>query len=88
MFGPVNRHLLVRKTNEGPKEESIIVLPEDYKPEEERYIMVEVLAVSEDVRFSVSTGDKLIVDRSMVEQIKIEGTNYNVILDNYVIGIV
>ncbi len=88
MFEPVNRHLLIRQLDKQSKEESLIVLPEDYKPEEERYIMVEVLAVSQDTRFKVSAGDKLIIDRSMVEQIKIDGTNYDVVLDNYVIGIV
>ena len=88
MFEPVNRHLLIRRASKKNKEESLIVLPEDYKPEEERYVMVEVLAVSKDARFEVSTGDKLIVDRAMIEQIKIEGTNYDVVLDNYVVGIV
>ena len=88
MFKPVNRYLLIKQIGIEDKEESLIVLPDDYKPEEERYVMVEVLAVSEDARFKVSTGDKLIVDRSMVEQIKIEGTNYDVVLDNYVIGII
>ena len=88
MFKPVNRHLLIKQFGNENKEESLIVLPDDYKPEEERYIMVEVLSVSKDIRFKVSIGDKVIVDRSMIEQIKIEGTNYDVVLDNYVIGII
>ncbi len=88
MFKPVNRYLLVKQIKDGEKQESLIVLPEDYKPEEERFILVEVMAVPNDIRFNVVKGDKLIVDRSMVEEIKIEGTNYNVILDNYVIGII
>ena len=88
MFKPVNRHILVKKLNSKPSEESIIVLPEDYKPEEERYTVVEVIDSSEDVRFNVIPGSKLVIDQSMMEQIKISGTNYNVILDNYVVGIV
>jgi hypothetical protein len=62
-------------------------LPEDYKPEEQRYSEVTVLRAADDVRFDLCQNNKIIVDRSMVEQITIGSTNYDVILDNYVIGI-
>jgi co-chaperonin GroES (HSP10) len=87
MFKPVNRHILVKKLNENPSEESLIVLPEDYKPVEEKYAVVEVLDFSSDVRFEIVVGNKLIVDQSMLERINVGGTNYSVILDNYVVGI-
>ena len=38
--------------------------------------------------FELCQESKIIVDRSMIEQIKIDQTNYNIILDNYVVGIV
>ena len=50
--------------------------------------MVSALKSASDVRFDLSEGTKVVVDRSMIEEISIGGTIYNVILDNYVIGIV
>ena len=89
MFMPVNRYVLIDIPT--PKEispESLIVLPEDYKPEQERYSQVNTIAAASDVRFSIPENSKLIVDRSMVEEISIGGTIYNVILDNYVVGMI
>jgi co-chaperonin GroES (HSP10) len=89
MFKPVNRHILIEieKRKEATKE-SIIVLPEDYKPEEERYISVTVVNFADDVRFSLSLHDKIIVDRTMIEEICTNEGTFNVVLDNYVIGII
>tara|TARA_B100000989_G_C19526002_1_gene466886 strand:+ start:51 stop:320 length:270 start_codon:yes stop_codon:yes gene_type:complete len=87
LFNPVNRHILVKMPPKVIPEESIILLPEDYRPEEQRYAVVTVVRVADDVRFELCEGSKIIVDRSMIEQISIGSTNYDVILDNYVIGI-
>jgi len=89
MFTPVNRHILVRTTETATEDRNpLIVLPEDYAPQEERYGTVEAVAVASDVRFSVEGGTSLIVDKSMMEEISVGGTIYNVILDNYVVGII
>jgi hypothetical protein len=42
-----------------------------------------------DVRFNEKLEKycKVIVDKSMIEQFQVEGKQYNVILDNYIIGI-
>ena len=66
----------------------MIVLPDDYKPAEERYATVEVKEVADDVRFKLVPSSKIVIDRSMLEEITIGHTNYSVILDNYVVGIV
>ena len=89
MFKPVNRHILIEieKRREQVKE-SIIVLPEDYKPEEQRYISATVVNFADDVRFSLSPHDKIIVDRTMIEEICTNESTFNVVLDNYVIGII
>lgn len=87
MFKPVNRYILVQE-EKIEQTESLIVLPDDYKPAEERYVTVEVREVAEDVRFKVLPSSKIVIDRSMLEQITIGATNYSVILDNYVVGIV
>jgi len=86
---PVNRYILIDVPATSEKNtESLIVLPEDYKPEEERYITVNAVSAADDVRFEIEEASGLVVDRSMIEQISIRGTIYNVILDNYVIGII
>ena len=82
----VNRYILIDIPKKGDRAESLIVLPEDYKPEEERFIEVVAEAFAEDVRFKIAPLAKLVVDRSMIEEISVGGTIYNVILDNYVVG--
>ena len=89
MFSPVNRYILIDIPTRADSDiESLIVLPEDYKPEEERFIEVSAVASAADVRFSVPHLASLVVDRSMIEEISIGGTIYNVILDNYVVGMI
>jgi len=87
LFNPVNRHILITLPPKKVDSESIVLLPEDYKPEEQRYGMATVVRVADDIRFKLREGSKIIIDRSMVEQISVGATNYDVILDNYVIGI-
>ena len=98
MFKPLNRHLLVetpkQKTNETS---SGIVLPEDYKPKEEPYVVVRLVDCADDVRFKETLNNLksmahvaqiyLMVDRPMIEEIVYDGTNYSLILDNYVKGV-
>jgi co-chaperonin GroES (HSP10) len=88
MFRPVNRFILVdiEKKRED-KTQSLVMLPEDYKPREEKFAKVTAVSAAEDVRFAINSGDKLIIDQGMMEQISIGDTIYNVILDNYVVGI-
>ena len=87
MLDPVNRYILIQMPLKATEKESIVLLPEDYQPEEQRWAEVTVLRTADDVRFNLHEGSKIIIDRSMVEQISIGSTNYDVILDNYVIGI-
>ncbi len=87
MFSPVNRHILIKMPPKAIPEESVILLPEDYKPEEQRYAEATVVRVADDVRFELREGSKIIIDQTMIEQISIGSTNYDVILDNYVVGI-
>ena len=49
---------------------------------------VVALGSAADVRFAVNDSARLVVDRSMIEEISVGGTIYNVILDNYVVGMI
>ncbi len=90
MFKPVNRHVLIK--NKPPKIENEspmgILLPDDFKPTEERYVMLEVLDWAEDVRFSLVEGSVVIVDSSMIEEITVNNSTYSIIQDNYIVGII
>ena len=89
MFKPVNRYILINPTKiETDTTESLFVLPDDYKAAEERYIEVVAIASAPDVRFDIKPDTKLVVDASMIEEISIGRTIYNIILDNYVVGMI
>ncbi len=87
MFKPVNRYISIEILENSQSIDKIIVLPEDYEVPKEKHVTATVKGVAKDVRFDLEVDNKIIVDRSMVEQISLGSTNYDVILDNYVIGI-
>jgi len=89
MFEPVNRYILIDVPSPDPASENLsIILPEDYKAPEQSHLLVSAIRAAADVRFDLQQGTKVIVDRSMIEEINVCGTIYNVILDNYVVGII
>ena len=94
MFKPVNRYIEIKLPEPKPQTTSSIVLPDDFKPTEERHITAEVRAYAADVRFKDQLvmcggrGASVIVDKSMIEEITINNRKINIILDNYVVGII
>jgi len=87
MFKPVNRHILVDLDQRSEEQKSLIVLPEDYKPVQQKHTVVSVLNKSDDVKLDLKQGSKIIVDASMIDEIVVEKTTYSVILENYVVGV-
>lgn len=87
MFKPVNRHILIDLDQRTDEQKSLIVLPEDYQPEQQKHSVVRVLEKSDDVKFDLVVGSKIVVDSSMIEEIVINNTTYNIILENYVVGV-
>lgn len=88
---PVNRFLLINLPEEKPAETSGgILLPEEYQPVQEKYSVAQVVAWAEDVRFAehLNTLTKVVVDRSMVEEITCDGHTYSLVQDNYIMGII
>lgn len=91
MFKPLNRHIQIEFGNEDSNQTELgILLPEDFKPTEERYTPATVVSASDDVKFlnSLEKGTKIIIDKSMVEEIKFDNKSINVILENYILGII
>jgi co-chaperonin GroES (HSP10) len=53
VFNPVNRHILVGYAPPQEKTDSGILLPDDYKPPTEDYLVVDVLAVADGLTMSL-----------------------------------
>ena len=90
MFKPVNRYIQVKINKpEQDLDEYGIVLPDDYNPKEERYIVADVISCATDVRFhfEMVEGKKIVIDQSMIEEISINNETISIILDNYVVGL-
>ena len=79
MFKPVNRHILVDLDQRNDEQKSLIVLPEDYQPEQQKHSVVRVIEKSDDVKFNLIVGSKIVVDSSMIEEIVINNTTYNML---------
>ena len=88
MLRPVNRHILVDYSPPQESADSGVLLPDDYKPPTEDYVVVNVLAVSEDVSIRCNTDDQIVIDKKMLQEITVGHSNYYLILENYVIGVI
>ncbi len=91
---PVNRHLTIVPHTKKNETQTGVLLPDDFKQEEDRYITATVLDVSTDCSAAFqkmrghSTDSKVIVvERSMVEEITVADKSYFTVLENYVVGI-
>ncbi len=93
---PVNRHLLIVPFFQEKKTTSGVLLPEDYKPEDNRYITAAVLDTAKDcsVDFKkvvkkdyAKDFNEIVVERAMVEEIEVKEKKYYLVLENYVVGI-
>jgi len=93
---PVNRHLLILPHTKKNETQSGVVLPEDYQPERDEFVEATVIDVAEDCgkQFSslrygtIDLEKKIIVQRSMILEVKISERTHYLILENYVLGIV
>ncbi len=91
---PSNRHLLVVPHFKKNETDSGVLLPEDYNPKEERYIEATVIDVADDcsqqfkhLRYGTLHCNKIVIDRTMIEQINVSGKIHYLILENYVMGV-
>ena len=82
---PHNRHLLVLPLKEE-EEEPKFVLPDEYKVPKSQYVVCDILGIADDCKVSLHIGDRVIVERRMLQEIKaMRETNY-LVLENYVYG--
>ena len=90
MLQPFNRHILIvpeHVRKEKIKEQTTILLPDDYTKVEGRYCAATVLDWAPDCRLeTIDKGVQILVDRRMIEEIEYGGSKHYLILDNYVIA--
>jgi co-chaperonin GroES (HSP10) len=81
-FTPVNNHLYVEVLKEN-KEETGVLLPEDYRSAESPFAAVRVLVPAVGWR----EDSVLIVEAHMLRDIQYDGETFTVIKENHVIGV-
>lgn len=82
---PKNRHILVLPLLEETPE-SVIVLPDDYKKPQSPYVTCDVLGISDDCSVEIDIGDRIVVERRMLCEIKALGETNYLVLENYIYG--
>jgi len=91
---PVNRYVTIIP-HYPSKTDTAVLLPEDYKPQEERYITATVLNVASDCASDLKKlrtgyqidGGMIVVDKNMIEEFVVSDKKYHAILENYILGI-
>lgn len=91
---PVNRHISIVPHFKTEKTDSGVILPDDFKQEDARYIKATVIDISSDckrdfheLRYGTVGPKEIVVDKSMIESVEIGDKTHYMILENYVVGI-
>lgn len=91
---PVNRHISIVPHFKEEKTDTGVILPEDFKQEESRYIKATVVDIASDckkdfheLRYGTVGKKEIVVDKSMIEEVEIGDRKHYMILENYVVGI-
>jgi co-chaperonin GroES (HSP10) len=88
-FEPLNRHLWVELAEkEEDKKESSVLIPEDFKKEENPYAIVRVLDSAPDCTCIVPRGRQAVVERHMLKKIKVFEKEVHIIQENYLLGVI
>ena len=87
-FEPHNRHLWILPKEEvkEDKESPLFVMPDEYQPPKSPYVIGEILAMACDCEISLDVGDIIVVERSVVQEIKADSETIYVVKENYVYG--
>lgn len=89
-LNPRNRHILVQPIVEEKKEENKpnILLPDDYQEKPKPYLIAKVIEAAPSCKVLLRKGDKVLVERSMVQKIDVGDQEFYLVLENYVYGVV
>ena len=91
---PVNRHLLIVPHVQTNETNTGVLLPDDYRPAESQYIEASVIDIADDcdkqfrhLRYNNIDNNKIVVDRSMIQEVTLKTKTHYMILENYVVGV-
>ena len=88
-FIPTHRHILVKKKEAvQEREESLVLVPEDYKAKLDDYVRVTVIEAADKCTIPVRYGDELVVREAFVEELLLDGNTFYLVLENHVMGII
>ena len=92
-FNPQNRYLLIQTQKQEDAENTGVLLPEGYSMPKDKYVTATVLASASDCKKEpiyngtlYQQGTQVVVDGSMVENVSVAGKDYEIVLENYVVG--
>ena len=85
-FKPVNRHLLVEPITEQEKENTGVLLPEEYSTTNP-FTSCRVLDIANDCSRDILKDNIIVINDSMLEKVTIQGNIFYLILENHVVGI-
>jgi len=80
--------MLVQKRKSPQKEEdTIVLLPDDYKPKVDEYVKVKILKIADNCNIEVLPGDDLVVREAFIEELSLDGETLYLVLENHVMGV-
>ena len=83
---PHNRHLLVLPIQDAQEEKQTFILPDEYRKPESPYVVCDVLGIANDCTINIDIGDRLVIERRMLSEVKAMGETNYLVLENYVYG--
>ena len=83
---PCNRYILIKPV-EQEEDKSVVLVPEDYRPKTNPHTVADVLDWSDDVKLQLYENMKIVVNTSMIEEVKIAGEVHFLVLENYVLAV-
>jgi co-chaperonin GroES (HSP10) len=81
---PVNNWLRVTPEEQDQDQDSLVLLPDDYKKAESPYTIVRVIYSSN----SYCTGNILIVPTHTIQDIEVRGDIVHLVQENYVLAVI
>ena len=88
---PLNRHVLLNPVEKQEEQnKSTILVPDDYVQVKSPYETYSVISVARDCEkvSSSDVGRHVVVNNSMVEEVKVHGETHYLLLENYVYGVI
>lgn len=86
-FKPFNKHLWIMPLEEKTDKESpLFVMPDEYQPPKSPYVIGDIIGMSDDCTIDLDIGDRIVVERTTIQEIKANSETIYVVKENYVYG--